>query len=606
MKTLFLFTSLFVGILASAQYWQQQVKYEMNIAMDVQHHTFTGYQRIEYTNNSPDTLRIVFYHLYYNAFQPGSMMDARSKNIIDPDRRIGGRISELADDEIGYHRIKKLKQDGSELHSHEFGTILKVFLNKPLPPGGQTVLEMDFESQVPKQIRRTGRDNIEGIEYSMSQWYPKLVEYDQDGWNAIPYIAREYHGVWGDFNVKITIDSAYTLAGTGILQNANEIGKGYSVQTQKNQSDKRTWHFRAENVHDFVWAADPDYLHSSKVTDGGVTLHFFYQNDTAIIRNWEALPEYAARCFDLMEKMVGKYPYSSYSIIQAGDGGMEYPMATLILGNGKLPGLIGVTVHESIHSWFQGVLANNEGKYPWMDEGFNTYYDNLVMDSLFGIKDLFPQEGNYRSYFKLVEKGLYEPLSTHSDHFKTNRAYGVAAYSMGCILLNQLGYIVGQEVLHHSIKHYYEDWQFRHPEPRDFKRIVERESGIQLDWYFNYFIQTTKKVDYSVESIQKNGKTSTVLLKNNGDFPLPVDLKITTVDGRVYLYNIPLRMMYGNKENDMGIPFIQCAEWKWTDPEYSLNVDIPRKEIAVIEFDPLKRTMDLVRRNNVYPRQKEE
>ena len=596
--------TLFTPARTFGQYWQQHVDYRMDIDMDAENHHFTGHQEILYTNNSPDSLSVVFYHLYYNAFQPGSMMDVRSRSISDPDRRIGDRISKLTEDEIGYHNIKWLKQDGVEVHSHEFGTILKVFLNEAIPPGGVTKLEMEFESQVPVQIRRTGRDNIEGIDYSMSQWYPKLVEYDGDGWNAIPYVAREYHGVWGSFDVKITMDSAYTIAGTGTLQNAEEIGKGYAKRTLAQKEEKLTWHFRAENVHDFVWAADVDYLHTTYRTRDGIDLHFFYQNDSAIIPNWQKLPEYAGRCFELMNSMVGKYPYPSYSIIQAGDGGMEYPMATLILGNGKFRGLVSVAVHEAIHSWFQGVLANNEGKYPWMDEGFNTYYDHLVMDSLFHVKSPNPHAGSYQSYFQLVEKGMYEPLSTHSDHFKTNRAYGVAAYSMGCIFLNQLGYIVGRDMLHHSVQHYYEDWKFKHPEPRDFKRIVERESGIELEWYFNYFIETTRTVDYSIESMKKSHHSSIIELQNKGDFPLPVDLMLKTRDGRTYYYNIPLRMMYGSKEKDIGFSYIQCSDWMWTDSTYSLEVDISEKEIEFIGLDPFKRTMDVDRKNNVFPREK--
>jgi hypothetical protein len=241
---------------------------------------------------------------------------------------------------------------------------------------------MEFTSQVPVQIRRSGRNNSEGIDYSMSQWYPKVVEYDRDGWHATPYIAREYYGVWGDFDVRIVMDSSYTIAATGVLQNASAIGKGYADRTVEPTTNQLMWHFSAERVHDFVWAADRDYLHTKRKMSGGPELHFFFQNDTAILDNWTLLPDYTEKCFAIMKDLVGAYPYPVYSVIQGGDGGMEYPMATLVMGTGKKNGLIGVTVHEAIHSWFQGLLGNNEGDYPWMDEGFDTYYDEQVMDSL--------------------------------------------------------------------------------------------------------------------------------------------------------------------------------------------------------------------------------
>src|SRR5699024_7072828 len=213
------------------------------------------------TNHSPDTLDRVFYHLYLNAFQPGSMMDVRSRTIVDPDSRVGDRISKLGSDEIGYQKIQNLLQDGKNVKFTEEGTILIVDLDEPILPGESTQLEMNFEAQIPLQIRRTGRDNLEGIRYSMSQWYPKISEYDERGWHPTPYIGREFHSVWGDFDVKIEIDKDYVVAATGNLIKADEIGYGYiDEEVDHNGKNTLTWHFTAENVLDFVWAADPDYV----------------------------------------------------------------------------------------------------------------------------------------------------------------------------------------------------------------------------------------------------------------------------------------------------------------------------------------------------------
>ncbi len=582
-------------------YWQQNADYVMDIDMNTENHRFTGYQKATYTNNSPDTLTSFYYHLYFNAFQPGSMMDVRSRTIADPDRRVQDRIEKLNEDEIGYHRIDSLLRDGVPLKHKTDGTILIVQLDKPILPGETTVFTMKFNSQVPVQIRRSGRNNIEGIDYSMSQWYPKIAEYDVEGWHAIPYVAREFHGVWGNFEVNITIDSTYLLAGTGELTNHHDIGKGYGKKENFSDSDKLTWKFKADNVHDFVWAADPDYIHTTANVNNGTILHFFYQNDTSILENWENMVPYAVRTFELMNDMVGEYPYPVYNIIQGGDGGMEYPMATLIMGNGSFGGLVSVMVHESIHSWFQGVLANDEGNYPWLDEGYNTYYNHLVKDSLFNKNAKYPHLGSYKSYYKLLASGNYEAISLHSDHYRTNQAYGVAAYSMGCVFLNQLQYVIGSEKFERTMKRYYNTWKFKHPTPTDFKRIAEKESGIELDWYFNYFLHTSKVVEYGITGVEKSKKETIINLERNGEFPMPVDLEVELKDGSIHQYNIPLRMMLESKKNDLEFAFEVQETWPWTHPTYQLIVPFKEKDIVRIQIDPTLRLADVSSKNNIYP-----
>src|SRR5688572_975287 len=333
-------------------YWQQQVHYKMDVRMDVNTNKFTGKQTIRYKNNSPDVLHNVYFHLYLNAFQPGSEMDVRSRTISDPDPRVGDRIFNLKPNEIGYQQIKKLTQNGQPLAFEVAGTILEVKLAKPISPGQSTTFVMDYEAQVPMQIRRNGRDNKEGIRYSMTQWYPKLCEYDEQGWHANPYIGREFYGVWGDFDVSLTLDAKYIVAASGTLQNAKEIGHGYAPEP-KQKPAKLTWRFIAQKVHDFVWAADPDFIHTRHVCDDGMIIHTFHQETTEFKANWESLPKIMEEAFVYLNTHFGKYPYPSYSYIQAGDGGMEYPMATLITGKRSLGSLVGVSVHETLHSWYQ-------------------------------------------------------------------------------------------------------------------------------------------------------------------------------------------------------------------------------------------------------------
>ena len=586
-------------------YWQQKVVYNMDIEMDVNAHQFSGKQEIVYTNNSPDKLNKVFFHLYYNAFQPGSMMDVRSRTIEDPDPRVDDRISKLTPNEIGYHKISSITdKKGNKLSHSVDGTIMEVKLNSTLNPGKSTKINIEFKSQIPIQIRRTGRDNSEGVAYSMTQWYPKLCEYDKEGWHSNPYIGREFHGIWGDFNVNISIDKDYMIGGTGTLQNAQEIGFGYEDPKkpikQSNGGGKLTWEFSAKNVHDFAWAADKDFIHHTTQLNNGMTLHFIHKDDS-LNQNWLDLESYAKKCFQYVNANYGEYPYENYSIIQGGDGGMEYPMCTLIAAGGSFKDLVSVTVHESVHSWFQGLLATNEAKYEWMDEGFCTFVQYETLNFLYERKVLNPVSRQYASYIRLANSDYQEPLSTHADFYKRNYVYGISAYNKGAVFLSQLGYIIGQDFLKKGMKEYFDLWKFKHPTPTDFKRVMEKISGLELDWYFEQFGETINTIDYGVVDLISTGGKSTITLKRIGDMPMPLDVCIKLKDGQVVWYNIPMRIMRGNKGIDLiGENVKYLTDWPWVYPEYEFEVDFSIDKIDEIIIDPSKRLADVKRENNTF------
>jgi len=585
---------------SQSNYWQQAVDYTMNIRMDVEKNQFQGSQKLIYTNNSPDTLQRVFYHLYFNAFQPGSMMDVRSRTIEDPDPRVGDRIFNLSESEEGYQRIKSLQQDGKSLQYEVSGTVLEVELEQAIMPGESSTFEMEFEAQVPLQIRRSGRDNREGIRYSMTQWYPKMAEYDLHGWNANPYVGREFHGVWGSFDVTIQIDKDYVLGATGILQNPEEIGHGYAAEKQQiEKGDQLSWHFKAPMVHDFAWVADPDFIHTTTKLENGTSLHFLYQADSNTVY-WDSLPKYAVEIFESMNENFGEYPYEQYTVAQGGDGGMEYPMITLITGERSKGSLIGVTAHEAAHSWYQHLLATNEALYPWMDEGFTSYATDYVLAEI--LPNFTPFKRSYRGYFNLIASGKQEPLSNHADHFQTNRAYGIASYSMGLIFLHQLSYIIGQEQLMQSLKRYFKEWAYKHPIPNDFIRSVEKTTGTELNWYLRNWVYSTHTIDYGIKEVQTDGKKSRLILKNYGNFPMPIDLKISYKNGKVEWVNIPLRIMRNAKPKEEEMENYQVKHaWPWTFPSYELLIDEKLEKISTIEIDPSKRMADVDRSNNIYP-----
>jgi len=496
------------AVFSQADRWQQHANYKMDVAVDAINNKFNGKQ----------------------PFQPGSMMDERSQHLgkksvtgrPDWDQRVKDRIANLQPHEIGYQKVSNLKVNGVLQKTTEYETILKVELSKPILPKSKALIELEFEAQVPVQIRRSGRDNAEGVRFSMAQWYPKLCEYDRSGWHPTPYVAREFYGVWGDFEVNIKIDSAYTIAATGYLQNSQEIGHGYQSSTLPFKPSKEkmlTWKFKAPNVHDFVWAADPAYIHKSKQIRKGLVLHSFYKIDETLLgkqydampprmkermtkndfinnyrMEWENVLDFAAKAVPYMDSHYGEYPYKQYSFIQGGDGGMEY----------------------------------------------------------------------------------------------------------GEVFLEQLGYIVGANVRDSILIHYFNTWKFKHPDAIDFIRVAEKTSGLQLDWYKDFFVNTNKTIDYAIDSLwEVNGKMQ-IRFKNNGTMPMPLDVELTFKDGSKEMAYIPQYLMFGEKQNETpSVKRTVGQPWKWTHPTYTITVDRKLFDLKKAEIDPLQRMADTERKNNV-------
>ncbi len=611
------------GVSAQADRWQQHINYNIKAALDVNTNIIKGTEDIVYTNNSTDTLRKVYFHLYWNAFQPNSSMDVRSRElgkntmtsrrgdvIKDWDARVTDRIQKLTPAEIGYQRVSQILIGGKAQKLIEHETILEVQLTNPIAPKTSAKLSLVFEAQVPKQIRRSGRDNAEGVRYSMSQWYPKMVEYDYQGWNTNPYLAREFYGVWGNFDVSLQLDKNYTVAATGVLQNPNAVANGQGL---------KTWNFKGNNIHDFVWAADDHFKHLSKEVRKGLTLHVYYkEKDAKSDSAWANVLYAAEKALPYIEKNFGAYPYPQYSFIQGGDGGMEYAMATLIKG----PSL-GTVFHEWMHNWYQQILGSNESLFAWMDEGFATFAESKVsiwydanaaaqspfiserakLQVLASVQraklDLpLTQAGSYAGYMALAKSGLEEPASTHADHFNTNYAYSNAAYSKGATLLGVLGYVIGDSVRDVTLLNYYNTWKFKHPNVNDFFRVAEKTSRIQLQWLKEYWVNSTKTIDYGLNDIQAGNNTAIISIQRLGKLPMPIEVLITYKDGTSELHYMPLDLMLGGKASEGAVNQIVHPAWQWVAPTYTFETSKPLSALKSIEIDPSYRMPDLNRSNN--------
>lgn len=594
-------------------YWQQDVKYTMDIDVDEKSYQYDGKMTLEYGNNSGRSLSKVYFHLYFNAFQPGSMMDNRLISIADPDSRmtknIGtkekpvyqSRISTLTPEQIGYQKISTLKVNGVPAQFKVDGTILEVELPQPIADGSKTTFEMEWKAQVPEQIRRSGRNSREGVALSMTQWYPKMAHFDDFGWHLDEYVGREFVAPFGDFDVTIHIHKDYVIGGSGVLQNPSEV-KGYmkNAKIKTNAQNKATWHFKAHNIHDFAWAADPKFVVDSTTSKGGVKIYtVFIPANKEIENNWKQALGFAAEFFDFASSRFGAYPWPTYTIVQGGDGGMEYGTATLITGNRNLKSLVNVIFHEAAHSWYQHLFGINETVDEWFDEGFTSYVEELAMHHIFERKGAIPTNPimePYRGYYRLALSGKEEPMSLLADYYNTNYAYSNAAYNKGAVMAEQLGYIIGKENLEKTFLKFYELWKFKHPTPNDFKRVAEDVSGINLKWYFNLFINTTRKIDYAIDTIA--GKE--IIIRNKSDFAMPLDILVEYKDGSKELFYIPLREMRGEKPAEnydiyAGVKRTVLEDWFWTKPTYSFTAS---KEVAKVWIDPTLRLADIESSDN--------
>ena len=592
---------LFAGIVAHSQYWQQEIDYKIEVNFDNINNQYKGFQKIKYTNNSPETLRKVFFHLYFNAFKPGSEMAIRQDNSADKNTRFKIDIDSLDAKQQGFLNVYNLYQNGKLLETVNSETILEVVLDTPLLPSETTEFSMEFMGQVPDLVRRAGKNSRDGIEYSMAQWYPKMCEYDSEGWNADPYTGREFHGVWGNFDVKIRIDKEYTVAASGYLQNSNDIGKGYSKRKKsKSKRGKVEWHFIAPNVHDFTWSADKNYIHDTYSGPNDVTLHFFYKNDPKIIGNWKKLQPYTAKMMEYFNSKVGVYPYKQYTVAQGGDGGMEYAMMTLITGGRSFNSLFGVTCHELAHSWFQHVLATNETKHEWMDEGFTTFISTLAENEILEENKEFPMERSYNDYYRLALSGTEMPQSTNANRYEYNYAYENTAYDKGAVFLSQLGYIVGEDMLFKTLQEYFNEWKFKHPRPNDFRRVAERVSGIQLQWYLTDWTQTTNVIDYKIDKVYGDSGKTKVILYRKGLMPMPLEVLIKYIDGQYDIIYIPISLMRGEKNNPYNVDWKVKPDWVWSNPYYSFDLEKGVNDIEAIIIDPSNLMADVDKTNNYY------
>lgn len=604
-----LFLILFLAPLQIALGWQQRVHYRMDIDLDTSRHQYAGRQILVYVNNSPDTIRDVYYHLYYEAFKPGSMMDIRDRSLPD-----GGSlgIQQLSTEDQGAVRIDSLRQDGADIRWTVDETVLHAELRRPIAPGDSTMLEMAWLTRIPRVVRRGGWMNREGVEYSMSQWYPKLAAYDRTGWHQDDYVLREFYGVFGTFDVAITLPASYVVGGTGTVMNPDQVKCGYelssadtTVTNPASGTGLKTWRFHAENVHDFAWVADREYSHH--ITHWrDMTLHFLFKRSVAPM--WQHISTWTQVLLAYYGKRFGEYGWPQFTVAMAGDRGMEYPQMIMITGYRDPVSLAGVLAHEMGHQWFYGMIGTNETQEAWMDEGFAQYMTDEARRKVFGLERnpfhglddiVYAWNGSpirdVNDYYTLATAGYGESISTYHDWLREGATSGLP-YSKGETVLRMLEGMLGTPLFDRGMHAYVEQWRFRQPDARDFEHAIEETSGLRLDWFFNQWVVLNRSCDYAALSVtsdpEESGFRTKIALARRDEVVMPLDVTLRYEDGSTAVANIPVED-WAKPDVDIHLP-----RWKWVAPEYSASFITP-KRVVEIEIDTSMMLADLDRTNNI-------
>ncbi len=582
----------------------------MNVTLNDDDYNFKGTARVEFLNNTPDTLRQIFFHAHFNAFQPNSLTHKRVA-AIGPNRMKPETFANLKPNEYGKLDILSGTANGAAFTVERLGTIIRVDIAKPLLPQERITLDFTFEGQVPIQIRRSGRNNSQGVRYSMAQWFPKLCQYDQHGWQNNQFVLREFYGVWGKYDVKLTVPAKLVVGASGELQNPLEVGHGYEFDrdtvklpapdAEKPQGTK-TWHFVAFPVHDFAWVADADYIHrvvkmpATSAISPNLTFHILTKPKYEAV--WKNAPEWLPRIFRFNGEKYHPYPYKQFTCAQAGDGGMEYPNLVMIR-SGDYNGTLGTVAHEATHQWFYGLAANNESKHAWMDEGITDYLTDRIMAEEFKIdeqsrptwldKALVPRRKDAletnRSFLRVYALGYDEPLSIPQDRMNEDMT-AVMVYRKASSMLRQFEYSFGKEKVDELLRTYQQRWRFRHPYPPDFEKIGSEVFGQRMDEVFDTFLRGTELPDYTLQSLRSEplglpsgGKfKNTLQIAKRERAHVPLRLFATDVSGGVQALSIPSDMLNApNKDTS------RLAPWFWVAPDYTAEfiTERPLREVRL-------------------------
>lgn len=554
-------------------YFQQEVNYKINVSLDDSKHELNAFETITYINNSPKTLNYIYFHLWPNAYKKYNTALGNQK--LEEHNTL---LYHAPDDILGYIDGLEFKVNDEPLewyYDSKNEDICQVLLFEPLKPGDTIVITTPFNVKIPKGI--FSRLGHMGQSYQITQWYPKPAVYDNDGWHQMPYLDQgEFYSEYGTFDVFITLPKNYVVGATGDLVNGeqelkwlNEIAEKTAQKDSFDYSDMtfpisdaqtKTLHYHQEQVHDFAWFADKRYhVLKGEVelphTKRKVTTWAMFTNNEADL--WKKSIEYLNDATYYYSLWNGDYPYNQVTAVDGAltaGGGMEYPNVTVIGESGNDFGLETVIMHEVGHNWFYGILGSNERTHPWMDEGINSMNENRYIETKYPNRKLlgsdsliqksplkmfdithYKHKASYEiAYLINQRRNLDQPIEFDADEY-TSLNYGGIVYAKTAIAFDYLMAYLGENVYDKCMQRYFNEWKFKHPQPKDLRKIFEEETGKDLDWFFDDLIKTTKSLDYKIVRAKKDTTSQdSVLIKvRNRGINGPFSISGVTKDGEI-------------------------------------------------------------------------
>jgi hypothetical protein len=582
-------------------YWQQQASYTIRATLDTAAQTITGSETIHYVNHSPDSLAFVWVQVEQNIFASSSVTYQLNQ---PPLLFAGGAVFDFTGKGFtGGITIERFAAGGQELARTDYGTMMRVELAAPLAPGG--AIDFDVAWHFPVPPYGGGRMGRIGTRlYEIAQWYPRVVVYDDvHGWNPLPYIgAGEFYLEYGDYDVTLTLPAGYVVAATGTVQNPQEVWSPAIRQRleqattaseriqviTKNEATAngahatpgtRSWRLTATNVRDFAWAASPDFRWDASGWNG-IRINTFYRPGAA---PWEEANRMARYTIQLFSEKWGTYPWPHATTVEGLIEGMEYPMLTFVPAIAKREDQFWVLMHEFGHQWFPMIVGSDERRYPWMDEGFNSFIDYDAAEGYFkgtAYGDTVRRE-LLTAYRTSAVPGREQPLITKPVE---QRDLAWSAYQKPALMLTILrDAVLGRETFERALREYVRRWRFKHPQPADFFRTMANVSGRDLDWFWRGWIYSTARLDQAVDSVRAVGRDSAyVYLSNRGQMVLPVTLELRFSDGTRETRQLPVEM------------------WNLGD-RFTARVATAKPMVGVV-VDPAERYPDVDRANNRWGR----
>jgi hypothetical protein len=610
----------FTNSLLAEDYWQQRVHYWIEAALNTTSNSIVGSETLVYVNNSPDTLREVYFRLYWNAYKKGSHGYLKAMR----EKRYGFNTS----GEIELKRFALSRNGMAEPLEYKVDdTILRCSLPQGLAPQDSIGFLIDWVGEIPPPGSRTG---VLGSDYNIGQWYPQIAVYDKYGWHTDQYTDEgEFHIDFGTYDVSITLPKSFIIGHTGTLTNPTEVlpdsivrklaeSRGTEgtlriadfsdrIVSAEEMLEQATWRIHAANVRDFAWTANEYYVWD--VTHWkNTSIHSLHLSSDSV---WGEAANFGKELLGFYSENFGEYAFPNLFIVESIiGGGMEYPGLVFIgdPGEPKLQRLFGYIAHEVGHQWYPMMIGSNETEFAFMDEGFTTFITTQAEEHHFGRYNYthswtkwyekflqFPNSdtrtNDQRDYLKMALTGYEEPVVTHSDKFEEPVLSGTSIYAKTSTVMFMLQYILGDSVFSLVMKEYYNRWKFRHPYPEDFFSLVQQVSRHRdLRWFFDEWLYRTDQCDYALKKIStdkiregsKEVYRTTVRIRRIGKAIMPLDVELEMEDGSTTTLLIPVDV------------------WRSGEVEYSTVVDLPSKARRG-EINPDKRIADVNRLNNRYP-----